>query len=167
MVFHLPPPTHAERKMRCCREQGGIFCDNIFRLASYCYVTLILLKDFKLKFIPVHLCITASALTFASDWYILAADQNGAWGITSHSKNYVSITWTIIATNKCVLFQTVPTKDPWYIWPQLTFSHGDKLPSTTAKNTLSYLGGQICLWLGKLTKDIVKQLSHSWVVTRN
>jgi hypothetical protein len=107
------------------------------------------------------------ALTFASNWLLLAGDQNGAWGLTSHSKNYVSISWMRITTNKCVLFQTVPTKDPWYIWSQLTFSHGDKLQSTTTNNTLSYFGGQICLWLGKLPKDTVKQLSHSWVVTRN
>jgi hypothetical protein len=94
-----------------------------------------------------------SCLAFADDLLLIADSQPKAQHLLDLTEAYFAKLDMKIAVKKCASFQIAPTKDSWFIKdPKLHLSTGEIIPSSSADDTLTYLGGNISPWSGIFTK---------------
>jgi hypothetical protein len=104
---------------------------------------------------------TISSLAFADDLILVADTMDKAQHLLSTTQSYLKNLGMKIAPTKCASFQ-VQTKDSWYIsTTDLKLESGDQIPSTTAVDTINYLGGHFSPWPDLQKKVIINNLQQA------
>jgi hypothetical protein len=102
---------------------------------------------------------TISTLAFADDIILLADNQQKAQQLLYHTEEYLRNLGMQIAPSKCTALSIITTKDSLYLTnPHLYLTGRQNIPSATATDELSYLGGHVAPWSGLQHKQLVGKL---------